>query len=39
MDQLEWCKKQKNGITIIEPNQNMAEDYFIKAVRPAGIKS
>lgn len=31
MDQLEWCRKQKSGITIVEPNQNMAEDYFIKA--------
>jgi hypothetical protein len=31
MDQIEWCNKQKSGITVVEPNQNMAEDYFIKA--------
>jgi len=31
MDQLEWCKKQKSGIIIIEPNQNVAEDYFVRS--------
>jgi len=31
MDQLEWCRKQKSGIVIIEPNENVAEDYFVKA--------
>ena len=31
MGQIEWCKRQKDGIRIIEPNEIIAKDYFIKA--------
>jgi len=31
MEQIEWCLKQKSGIRIIEPNNNIANDYFKKA--------
>ncbi len=31
MEQLDWCKRQKKGIRLIEPNENVARDYFVKA--------
>lgn len=31
MDQIEWCCRQKKGIRIIEPNNNLAEDYAKKS--------
>ncbi len=31
MDKLEWCKKQKNGIELIEQNTNLSKEYLEKA--------
>jgi uncharacterized protein (UPF0332 family) len=31
MDKLSWCLKQKDGISLIEPSQNLAEAYIRKA--------
>jgi len=31
MVNIKWCAKLKNGIKLIEPNQNVAESYFLKA--------
>ena len=31
MDKLAWCKKQKNGIELIEQNLNLSNEYFEKA--------
>ncbi len=31
MDQIKWCIKQKKGIELIEPNNNLKEAYIIKA--------
>ncbi len=31
MDQINWCIKQKKGIEIIEPNNNLKEAYIKKA--------
>lgn len=31
MDKLNWCKKQKTGIRIIDPNDNLCEEYLKKA--------
>lgn len=31
MVDLDWCKKQKSGIKLIEPNQNLAEEYIRNA--------
>ena len=31
MDKLNWCKKQKKGIKLIEPNNNLCSEYFEKA--------
>ncbi|MBI2666066.1 HEPN domain-containing protein [Candidatus Woesearchaeota archaeon] len=31
MDKLAWCKKQKNGIELIEQNQNLSQEYIEKA--------
>ncbi len=31
MDQIKWCLKQKKGIELIEPNNNLREAYLIKA--------
>jgi uncharacterized protein (UPF0332 family) len=28
MNSLDWCKKQKNGIEIVEPNENMSSSYI-----------
>jgi len=28
MISIDWCKKQKKGIELIEPNENMAESYI-----------
>lgn len=39
MDQLEWCKRKKRGIVIIEPSENVAEDYFAKADNSLGMVS
>jgi len=31
MANIEWCKKQKNGIELVEPNQDLAKAYLKKA--------
>src|SRR3989338_290781 len=31
MDKLAWCKKQKNGIELIESNSNLSQEYIEKA--------
>lgn len=31
MEKIEWCMKQKNGIEIIEPNENLSKAYLKKA--------
>jgi uncharacterized protein (UPF0332 family) len=31
MNKLSWCKQQKNGIQLIEPNDNLATEYFSSA--------
>ena len=31
MDKLSWCKKQKSGIQLIDPNINLSEEYLEKA--------
>ena len=31
MDKLAWCKKQKNGIELIETNPNLSQEYIEKA--------
>lgn len=31
MKKISWCKKQKNGIKLIEPNDNLSEEYFQNA--------
>lgn len=31
MSDIEWCKKQKNGIKLIEPNDNLSAAYLSKA--------
>ena len=31
MASIGWCKKQKNGIELIEPNKNLATAYIKKA--------
>lgn len=31
MENLSWCMKQKNGIKIVEPNENLMKGYFLKA--------
>ncbi len=31
MDKIDWCLRQKNGIDLIEPNENLARAYFKKA--------
>ena len=31
MDKLEWCFTISNGITLIEPNENLSSAYFSKA--------
>ncbi len=30
-NKLKWCRNQKNGITLIEPNDNLAEEYYKNA--------
>lgn len=31
MDKIGWCLKKERGISIVEPNQNLATAYLIKA--------
>ena len=31
MTNIDWCKKQKNGIELVEPNQDLAKAYIKKA--------
>lgn len=31
MNKINWCKKQERGIKIIEPNENLSEEYFQNA--------
>ncbi len=31
MDKLKWCLKQKNGIILIDPNNNLAKAYLVKS--------
>lgn len=31
MNKLDWCKKKKEGIEIVEPNENLAESYMNKS--------
>ena|SRR3989338_1545858 len=31
MDKIKWCLEKRNGIELIEPNQNLAEGYIKKA--------
>jgi len=31
MNKINWCKKQLKGIKLIEPNTNLAEEYYKNA--------
>jgi len=31
LDKINWCLKVKNGIELIEPNENLAKGYVLKA--------
>lgn len=31
MTNIDWCKKQKNGIELVEPNEDLAKAYIQKA--------
>ena len=31
MTNIDWCKKQKNGIELVEPNEDLAKAYIRKA--------
>ncbi len=31
MDKIEWCLRKKGGLSLIEPNSNLAEAYMSKA--------
>lgn len=31
MNKINWCKKQSKGIKLIEPNDNLSEEYFNNA--------
>ncbi len=31
MATIDWCKRQKNGIELVEPNENLAKAYIKKA--------
>lgn len=31
MKKISWCKKQKKGIKLIEPNDNLSQEYFENA--------
>ena len=31
MNKISWCKKQKNGIKIQEPNNNLSQEYYQNA--------
>ncbi len=31
MKQINWCKKQEKGIKLVEPNDNLSEEYFKNA--------
>ena len=31
MDKINWCLKQKNGLELVEPNENLAKAYIKKA--------
>ncbi|MCH8329263.1 MAG: hypothetical protein IIB81_02630, partial [Nanoarchaeota archaeon] len=31
MEKIEWCMKQKNGIEVVEPNENLSKAYIKKA--------
>ena len=28
MDKLEWCCKQKKGIILVDPNENLSKEYI-----------
>jgi len=28
MKKINWCKKQEKGVKLIEPNDNLSEEYF-----------
>ena len=36
MVSIDWCLRQKEGIKIIEPNDNLSEAYLIKAEEALG---
>ena len=31
MDDIKWCLKQNKGIELVEPNENLAEEYVKNA--------
>ena len=31
MDKIQWCLSKKEGLSFIEPNQNLANGYFLKS--------
>jgi len=37
MDDLKWCKEQKRGIKLIEPNDNLAKEYMQSAEETLSI--
>ena len=37
MDQIKWCMKQKKGIELVEPSDNLREAYIIKADEALGV--
>ena len=37
MADLEWCKKQKKGIRLIEPNENLCHEYLASAEETLSI--
>jgi hypothetical protein len=31
MEKIEWCLGVKNGIEIVEPNENLSKTYIVKS--------
>ena len=38
-DRLKWCFKQRKGIRLIEPNENLAEEYIRSAEETLAVLS
>ncbi len=36
MDQIEWCLRQRKGIELVDPNDNLRDAYLVKAEEALG---